>query len=135
VRRTAGICASAAQREPCQNQEGPRGTGQGRGEKGRAAAERTTARVVCRRATDTEPRYCRLPANAAADWRKPGEVLALRWEDVNTKWKGLTIRDKVEGEREIPLTPYVLHLLAALPRRNEWVFSSTARGQDTEGQP
>ena len=55
---------------------------------------------------------------------RPGEVLGLRWEDVNTKWKGLTIRDKVEGERVIPLTPYVSQLLAALPRRNEWVFSS-----------
>ena len=57
---------------------------------------------------------------------RPGEVLALRWEDVNTQWKGISIRDKVEGTREIPLTPYMLHLLAALPRRNEWVFSSTA---------
>lgn len=55
---------------------------------------------------------------------RPGEVLALRWEDVNTQWNGLSIRDKVEGERVIPLTPYVAHLLAALPRRNEWVFSS-----------
>lgn len=55
---------------------------------------------------------------------RPGEVLALRWEDVNTQWKGVQIRDKVEGTREIPATPYVLHLLAALPRRNEWVFSS-----------
>ena len=48
----------------------------------------------------------------------------MRWEDVNTQWKGLTIRDKVEGERVIPLTPYVAHLLAGLPRRNEWVFPS-----------
>lgn len=56
---------------------------------------------------------------------RPGEVLTLRWEDVNTQWKGLTIRDKVEGERVIPLTPYVAHLLAGLPRRNEWVFAST----------
>ncbi|RDD95028.1 DUF4102 domain-containing protein [Acidovorax sp. BoFeN1] len=55
---------------------------------------------------------------------RPGEVLALRWEDVNTQWKGISIRDKVEGAREIPATPYMLHLLAALPRRNEWVFSS-----------
>lgn len=55
---------------------------------------------------------------------RPGEVLALRWDDLNTQWKGLTIRDKVEGERVIPLTPYVWHLLAALPRRNEFVFAS-----------
>jgi integrase len=55
---------------------------------------------------------------------RPGEVLGLRWEDVNTQWKGIAIRDKVEGTREIPLTPYVAHLLANLPRRNEWVFSS-----------
>jgi integrase len=55
---------------------------------------------------------------------RPGEVLALKWEDMNTRWHGLTIRDKVEGERVIPLTPYVHGLIAALPRRNEWVFSS-----------
>lgn len=56
---------------------------------------------------------------------RPNEVLDLHWEDVNTQWKGLTIRDKVEGERVIPLTPYVAHLLSALPHRNQWVFSST----------
>lgn len=55
---------------------------------------------------------------------RPGEVLALRWEDVNTQWRGISIRDKVEGTREIPATPYMLHLLATLPRRNEWVFPS-----------
>ena len=55
---------------------------------------------------------------------RPGEVLALRWTDINTQWKGISIKDKVEGTREIPATPYMLHLLAALPRRNEWVFSS-----------
>ena len=54
---------------------------------------------------------------------RPDEVLEMQWEDLNTKWKGLTIRDKVEGERTVPLTPYVAHLLAALPRRNQWVFS------------
>ena len=43
---------------------------------------------------------------------------------MNTQWRGLTIRDKVEGERVIPLTPYLHHLLAALPRRNGYVFSS-----------
>lgn len=55
---------------------------------------------------------------------RPGEVLALRWEDLNTQWHGLTIRDKVEGTRVIPLTPYVSHLLATLPRRNGFVFAS-----------
>lgn len=67
---------------------------------------------------------------------RPGEVISIKWQDVNTQWKGIAIRDKVEGEREIPLTPYVAHLLAALPRRmmrdkktgkevpNPWVFSS-----------
>jgi len=55
---------------------------------------------------------------------RPGEVLSLRWEDVNTKWRGISIRDKVDGIREIPLTPYVEHLFASLPRRNQWVFSS-----------
>jgi integrase len=52
------------------------------------------------------------------------ELAALRWEDVDFRWGALTIRDKVEGLRVIPLTPYVSRLLAALPRRNEWVFSS-----------
>lgn len=55
---------------------------------------------------------------------RPGEVLSIRWEDVNFQWKGISIRDKVEGTREIPLTPFVEQLLRALPRRNEWVFSS-----------
>jgi integrase len=65
---------------------------------------------------------------------RPGEVLGLRWEDINTQWKGISIRDKVEGTREIPATPYLLHLLSALPRRNAWVFSSpnSATGRLTD---
>lgn len=57
---------------------------------------------------------------------RPGEVLFMQWDDINAKWKGLTIRDKVEGERVIPLTPYVQHLLSKLPHRNKWVFSSAS---------
>jgi integrase/biotin carboxyl carrier protein len=66
---------------------------------------------------------------------RPGEVLGLRWEDINTQWKGISIRDKVEGTREIPATPYILHLLSALPRRNEWVFSSPTSGTGCLTEP
>lgn len=52
------------------------------------------------------------------------EVLTIRWEDVNTQWKGININDKVEGAREIPLTAYVESLITALPRRNQYVFAS-----------
>jgi len=52
------------------------------------------------------------------------ELAGLQWDDIDFRWNALTIHDKVEGERTIPLTPYVASLLAALPRRNEWVFSS-----------
>lgn len=52
------------------------------------------------------------------------EIAGLRWVDVDFRWQSLTMRDKVEGMRVIPLTPFVAQLLAALPRRNGWVFSS-----------
>ena len=55
---------------------------------------------------------------------RPGEIRSLQWRDLDAKWNSLTIRDKVEGERVIPLTPYVRTLLEALPRRNDFVFAS-----------
>jgi integrase len=55
---------------------------------------------------------------------RPGELRELQWEDVDFTWKSMRIRDKVEGERTIPLTPYVAALLQALPRRGAWVFTS-----------
>jgi len=63
------------------------------------------------------------------------ELAALRWADVDFQWKSLTIRDKVEGERTIPLTPYVEHLISALPRRNEFVFSSPAAASGRLEEP
>ena len=66
---------------------------------------------------------------------RPGEVLTLRWEDVNTQWKGMAIRDKVDGIREIPLTPYVAHLIASMPRRNEWIFSSPSSASGCLTEP
>jgi integrase len=55
---------------------------------------------------------------------RPGEVLSLRWDDIDTVWRTIEIRDKVEGTRVIALTPHVSNLLMNLPRRSEWVFSS-----------
>ena len=52
------------------------------------------------------------------------ELAGLRWEDCDFQWKSLNIRDKVVGQRMIPLTPYVASLLSMLPRRNAFVFSS-----------
>ncbi len=67
------------------------------------------------------------------------ELARLGWEDVDFQWKSLRIRDKVEGERIIPLTPYVAHLLSWLPRRdgNPYVFTSvgSATGRLKEARP
>ena len=54
------------------------------------------------------------------------ELSGLRWTDVDFRWNSLKLGDMVEDYRMVPLTPYVLHLLNALPRRNEWAFSSPA---------
>jgi integrase len=54
------------------------------------------------------------------------EIASLRWQDIDFQWNSLTINDKVDDFRIIPLTPYVANLLSTLTRRNEWVFSSPA---------
>jgi len=74
------------------------------------------------------------------------ELAGVKWDDVDFQWNSITIRDKVEGTRTIPLTPYVAGLMLELYRLNrtkpnvtqlnrmqvkgkpwkpsEWVFSS-----------
>jgi integrase len=49
------------------------------------------------------------------------ELAALRWEDVDFRWRSLTMNDKVEGTggRVIPLTPYLASLLLQLQRLNQ----------------
>lgn len=47
------------------------------------------------------------------------ELGTLQWENVDFQWGSLTIKDKVEGERTIPMTPYVRGLLLELKARNE----------------
>jgi integrase len=65
------------------------------------------------------------------------ELVSLKWADVDFQWLSMTIRDKVEGERTIPLTPYVKHLLAGLPRYedNPWVFSSPSSSNGRLAEP
>jgi integrase len=53
------------------------------------------------------------------------EMASIKWQDVDFQWRKLTIADKVEDTRTIPLTPYLAQLLATLPRHSEWVFAST----------
>ena len=52
------------------------------------------------------------------------ELAGLAWSDLDFQWLSLRIKDKVDGERVIPLTPYLASLFSQLPRRNKWVFSS-----------
>jgi integrase len=63
------------------------------------------------------------------------ELSGLRWEDVDFRWQSMVIRDKIENERVIPLTPYVAYLLSNLPRRNQWVFSSPASASQHISEP
>lgn len=54
-----------------------------------------------------------------------GELASLKWTDVDFRWKKILLHDKIEeAGRIIPLPPYVEFLIKALPRENEYVFSS-----------
>lgn len=55
------------------------------------------------------------------------EMMSLEWPDVDFKRNSLVINDKVEGERVIPLTPYLATLLNSLPKRNQFVFSANSK--------
>lgn len=70
------------------------------------------------------------------------ELAGLTWADVDFQWSSLTIRDKVEGERTIPLTPYFASVIAQLPRRKDasgapvpWVFSSPSAASGRIQEP
>jgi integrase len=59
------------------------------------------------------------------------ELAALTWENVDLRWRKLTIADKVEDTRTIPLTPFLAQLFAMLPKlkdeagnQNPFVFVS-----------
>lgn len=58
------------------------------------------------------------------------ELAGLKWEDVDLRWRSITLDDKVEGTggRTIPLPPYLASLLAEQKKRDKgqspWVFPS-----------
>lgn len=54
------------------------------------------------------------------------EIAALRWRDIDWRWKRITIADKVELDRTIPLAPYMAQMLSSLPRSGEYVFHSSS---------
>ncbi len=63
------------------------------------------------------------------------ELAGLTWANVDFRWQKLTIADKVEATRVIPLTPYMAMLLAGLPRVNAFVFSSTMSASGRIAEP
>lgn len=44
------------------------------------------------------------------------EMAGLRWEDVDFRWSRITLADKVNDTRVIPLSPYLAQMLVTLPR-------------------
>ena len=55
------------------------------------------------------------------------ELAALTWANVDFQWRKLTIADKVDTTRTIPLSPYMAQMLATLPRLGPYVFASTGK--------
>lgn len=55
------------------------------------------------------------------------EMMALEWTELDFKRNSIVINDKVEGERVIPLTPYLASILNNLPRINKYVFSANSK--------
>lgn len=64
-----------------------------------------------------------------------GELSRVKWSDLDTQWHTATIRDKVEGTRKIPLTPYVELLLSQIPRVSEYVFASPTSSSGYISEP
>ena len=55
------------------------------------------------------------------------ELAALTWANVDFQWFKLTMADKVEQTRTIPLSPYMVQMLGVLPRVGPFVFASTGK--------
>ena len=59
-----------------------------------------------------------------------GEILGLRWDDVDLEARELRLRDTKTGPRVVPLSPAAARLLAGLPRSGEgrWVIPGRKPG-------
>jgi integrase len=55
-----------------------------------------------------------------------GEVATLRWDAIDFRRKRMEIRDKVNGTRFVPLSPYLESWICSLPRTGEYVFASSS---------
>ena len=73
-----------------------------------------------------------VPARAVAALRllmltgcRSGEILTLRWSDIDRKAGELRLRDAKAGPRMVPLTPAALQVLAGIKRvrRSPWVIT------------
>lgn len=65
------------------------------------------------------------------------EMAGLRWADVDFRWHKLTIADKVDSTRVIPLAPYTAWLLSSLPRSTSspYVFHSPMSASGRIAEP
>ena len=79
----------------------------------------------------------RIPVHAAAALRlliltgcRSGEVLSLRWEDVELERNEVRLRDSKTGPRVVPLSPAAARVLAGIPRPagNPWVIAGSEPG-------
>lgn len=55
------------------------------------------------------------------------ELASLTWANVDMRWRKLTLADKVETTRTIPMSAYLRQILASLPRSNDYVFASVGK--------
>jgi len=65
---------------------------------------------------------------------RKNELAGLTWDAVDFQWRNLTLADKVDKTRTIPLSPYLAQLLATLPRRNQFVFASERAGRISDAR-
>ena len=80
----------------------------------------------------------RVPVHAAAAIKllmltgcRSGEILTLRWDDVELERNEIKLRDSKTGPRTVPLSPAAARVLGGLPRLadNPWVIAGRDHGE------